>query len=113
MSYCEKCKKHFNRPKLGPREVLQSGFFKPTIYDLNVEYSYTEHEIYVKDYYYKRNLYCPKCGSFFKYMDYYWAENFGEIAPRRMITKYYEFCRDNGLIDKHFFERHNYPGNSV
>lgn len=113
MCYCEKCKKYFKRPKFGPRKVLQSGFFKPTVYDLKVEYSYPEHEIYVKAYYYKRNLYCPKCGSFIKDMDYYWAEKFGEIAPRHMITKYYEYCRDNGLIDEHFFERHNYPGNSV
>lgn len=113
MCYCEKCKKDVQRPKMGPRKVLESGFFKPTVYDLNVEYSYYEYETYVKAYYYKRDLYCPKCGSFIKEMNHYWAEKFGEIAPRHMITRYYEYCRDNGLINEHFFEYHNYPGEPI
>lgn len=113
MCYCEKCRKEFRRPKLGPRIVLESGFFKPTVYDLEIEYSYLEYETYVKAYYYKRNLYCPKCGSFYEKMDYYWASKLGEIAPRYMITRYYEYCRDNGLIGKYFWDYHNYPGQSV
>lgn len=113
MCYCEKCKKEIGRPRLGPRKVLESGFLKPTVYDLNVEYSYFEYETYVKDYYYKRNLYCPRCGCFIKEMDYYWACKFEEIAPRSMITRYYVYCRDNGLVNEHFFENHNYPGQPV
>ena len=113
MCYCEKCGNSFRRPRLGPRKVLESGFFKPTVYDLEVQYSYTEYEIYVKDYYYKRDLFCPKCGRFLEKMDHYWAEKFGEIAPRYMITRYFEYCRDHGLIGEHFWEYHNYPGNAV
>lgn len=114
MCYCNICHKDVSHPKLGPRKVLESGgFFKPTVYDLKVEYSYLEYETYVKAYYYKRNLYCPKCGAFLQEMDYYWAEEFGEVVSRSTITRYYEYCRDHGLIDDHFFEYHNYPGNAV
>lgn len=114
MCHCRFCDKDFRRPKLGPRKVLESGgFFKPTVYDLTVEYSYLEYETYVNAYYYKRNLYCPKCGAFFEEMDGYWAREFDEIASRSTITRYFEYCRDNGLMDKHFLENNNYPGNAI
>ena len=113
MCYCEKCKKEFRRPNLGPRKVLESGLFKPTVYDLEVCYSYLEYETYVKAYYYKRNLYCPKCGRFYEKMDDYWAEEFGEKASTNVIRRYFEYCRDHGMINDIWFQNHNYPGNSV
>lgn len=112
MCHCEKCGKDFRRPKLGPRKVLKSGIFQD-VYDLQVETHYGEHSCYVLDYYYKRNLYCPKCGAFIEEMNYYWAQELGEIAPRHAITRYFEYCRDNGLMTKHFLATNNYPGREV
>lgn len=111
--YCDRCHEFTDgKVKLGPRKILKKGFFE-NVYDLNVEYSYLEHETYVKAYYYKRNTYCRHCGNYLGEMDYYLAVKYGEVAPRRMITKYYEYCKENGLINEHFFEYHNYPGQPV
>lgn len=110
--YCEKCHEFVQKLKLGPRKVLKKGFWED-VYDLNVEYSYLEYETYVKAYYYKRDAYCRKCGRYLGEMDHYWAERYGEIAPRRVITRFFEYHRDNGLINEHFLENHNYPGNAV
>ena len=59
------------------------------------------------------DAYCRKCGRYLGEMDHYWAERYGEIAPRRVITRFFEYHRDNGLINEHFLENHNYPGNAV
>lgn len=112
MCYCEKCQKEFKRPKLGPRKVLKNGFLQ-NVYDLQVATHHGEHSSYVLGYYYKRDLYCPKCGAFYEKMNYSWAEKLGEIAPRHEITRYFEYCKHNGLMTKSFLATNNYPGCEV
>ena len=109
MCHCEKCGKDFRRPNLGPRKVLKSGIFQD-VYDLQVKYMFTEYGMYIDYYYFTRNLYCPKCGAFYDEMNSSWAWRLGEIAPRHAITRYFEYCRDNGLMTEDFLKKNDYPG---
>lgn len=93
MCYCEKCGRYFDRPRLGPRKVLEEGFFTPTVYDLDVYISHFEYEDYVGFYFYKRDLFCPKCGRKYEEMDSYWATELGEHAPDSVITRYFRYCQ--------------------
>jgi hypothetical protein len=111
--YCDRCHESVGKKiRLGPRKVLKKGFWED-VYDLYVEHSFFEHETYVKALYYKRDAYCSKCGKYLGEMDYFYAREFGEIAPRRVITRFFEYCRDNGKIHDGFFEHYNYPGEPV
>lgn len=112
MCYCEKCGRYFNRPKLGPRKVLESGFLRYPTYDLGVWVSHFEYESYVQRYYYLHNLYCPKCGALYesmrRYNDEYWAKVFGEFASRSDMELYFNYCRRTA--GNHFPGFVGYPG---
>lgn len=112
MCYCYKCGRYFNRPKLGPRKVLESGFLRYPTYDLGVWISDFEYESYVNRYYYKRDLFCPKCGALYDRMEEfnggYWAQVFGEFASRSDMELYFKYCQKTPGLHLPGFR--GYPG---
>lgn len=90
MCTCKYCGKLINRPKIGPRKVLESGFLKPTVYDLKPCIQETESYLLTAYYYYNRDMFCPRCGKFLKEIDSYWAEKLGERASLAEIIRNFE-----------------------
>lgn len=117
MCYCEKCHHYFDRPRLGPRKVLKSGFLTYPTYDLGVDLHYGDYTNWVNYYYYKHNLYCPKCGKLFDTMDNFygghWAIDFGEKASKSDITLYFKYCTEHPEAEQNIYigTSYGYPGN--
>ena len=120
MYYCEKCGKYFNQPRLSPRKEMQSGgLFSSPVYDLGVYISHGEHSSWVSFYYYRHDLFCPRCGRLYDTMGYfdglYWARHFGETASRDDITRYFRYCAAHPEAKQNIYvgTHHGYPGDMV
>jgi len=106
--YCDKCGKHFRRPKIGPRKVLKSGgIFRPTIYELHPYETFSEYTTRVCYYYFVHDYFCPNCGRKVSESDKMWAKEFGEIASKSDITRYFNYCQTHNCV---CYGDYRYPG---
>ena len=63
-------------------------------------------------YYYRHDMYCPKCGEFYKELDQYWVDDFGERASMDAITRYFKYGYEHPETGgRYYAEEYGYPGN--
>lgn len=113
--YCQNCHSIIERPKLGPRKVLESGgLFRAPVYDLGIDIHQGDYACWVNFYYYQHDLFCPRCGKLLdERMDHftggYWASVFGEKASNDAITKYFKYCEAHPENRQLIGTRYGYP----
>ena len=76
---------------MGSRKVLESVSLKPTVFELNPYETFSEYTTRICYYILYMTIFCPNCGSEVRESDKTWVKEFGEIASKSVITRYFNY----------------------
>lgn len=112
MVYCRRCHEWYSNPKLGPKKILDSGFLRPTVYDLKPHVHYYDHSSVTQFYFFNRDTFCPRCGQYLGELDSNSVDHNVEQASMDAITRFFRYGYDHPETNgRYCAEEYGYPGN--